>query len=136
VERRIAKKAALRGVTLIGAAVVKQRNAAAAAAAVSADAQPAEGLSRRTGGGSGPTTFTQSTASGGTLAYRMTVETLRVRVNLACVTYTVRLHMHIISLHPAALHGATKLLMPTPRGRRPPPYPIRAGGPDLWYQMR
>ncbi len=41
-----------------------------------------------------------------------------------------------ISLHPAAPHGATKLLMPTPRGRRPPPYPIRVGGPDLWYQMR
>ena len=43
VERRIAKKAALRGVTLIGAAVVKQRNAslrasAASAASVSADA--------------------------------------------------------------------------------------------------
>ena len=43
VERRIAKKAALRGVTLIGAAVVKQRNAslrerAVSAASVSADA--------------------------------------------------------------------------------------------------
>ena len=43
VERRIAKKAALRGVTLIGAAVVKQRNAslrasAASAASVSSDA--------------------------------------------------------------------------------------------------
>ena len=40
VERRIAKKAALRGVTLIGAAVVKQRNASLRerAAAVSSDA--------------------------------------------------------------------------------------------------
>ena len=37
-ERRIAKEAALRGVTLIGAAVVKQRNAAAVSAAASAAA--------------------------------------------------------------------------------------------------
>ena len=37
-ERRIAKKAAVRGVTLIGAAVVRQRNVAASAAAASAAA--------------------------------------------------------------------------------------------------
>ncbi len=40
-------------------------------------AQPAEGRSRRTGGGSGPTTSIRST--GGALTDRMTAETLRVR---------------------------------------------------------
>jgi hypothetical protein len=49
-------------------------------------AQPAEDLSRRTGGGSGPTTSVRST--GGALTYRMTAETLRVQVDIACVTYT------------------------------------------------
>jgi hypothetical protein len=49
-------------------------------------AQPAEGRGRRTGGGSGPTTSIRS--AGGALTYRMTAETLRVRADIACVTYT------------------------------------------------
>jgi hypothetical protein len=49
-------------------------------------AQPAEGRIRRTGGGSGPTTSIRS--AGGALTYRMTAETLRVRADIACVTYT------------------------------------------------
>jgi hypothetical protein len=40
-------------------------------------AQQVEGRSRRTRGGSGPTTSIRST--GGALTYRMTAETLRVR---------------------------------------------------------
>jgi hypothetical protein len=50
--------------------------------------QPAEGSSRRTasGGGSGPTTSIRS--AGGELTYRMTAETLCVRADIACVTYT------------------------------------------------
>jgi hypothetical protein len=49
-------------------------------------AQPAEGRSRRTGGGFGPTTSIRST--GGAVTYRMTAETLCERADIACVTYT------------------------------------------------
>ncbi len=50
-------------------------------------AQPAEGRSRRTGRGSGgPMTSIRS--AGGALADRMTAETLGVRADIACVTYT------------------------------------------------
>jgi hypothetical protein len=38
--------------------------------------------------------------------------------------------------HPAAHDGAAKLLIATPQGRCPPPYRIRVGGADLWYQIR
>jgi hypothetical protein len=48
-------------------------------------AQPAEGRSRRTGGGSGPTTSIWN--AGGALTIRMTAETLRVRADMACVIY-------------------------------------------------
>ncbi len=48
-------------------------------------AQLSEGQSRRTGGGSKPKTSIQST--GGALTYRMTVETLSVRADIACVFY-------------------------------------------------
>jgi hypothetical protein len=46
-------------------------------------AQPAEGLSRRTGGGSGPTTSIRN--AGGAFTNRMTAETLGVRADIACV---------------------------------------------------
>jgi hypothetical protein len=42
--------------------------------------------SRRTGRGSGPTTSIWR--AGGALTDRMTAETLRVRVDIVCVTYT------------------------------------------------
>jgi hypothetical protein len=48
-------------------------------------AQPAGGLSRRTGGGSGLTMSIRN--AGGAFTYRMTAETLRVRADIACVTY-------------------------------------------------
>ena len=48
--------------------------------------KPAEGRSRRTGGGSGPTTSIRN--AGGAFTYRMTAETLRVLADIACVTYT------------------------------------------------
>ncbi len=48
-------------------------------------AQPAEGWSRRTGGGSGPTTSIRN--AGGAFANRMTAETLRVRADIVCVIY-------------------------------------------------
>ena len=48
--------------------------------------QPAEGRSRRTGGGSGPTTSIRN--DGGAFTNRMTAETLGVRADIACVTYT------------------------------------------------
>jgi hypothetical protein len=48
-------------------------------------AQPAEGRSRRTGGGSGPTTSIRN--AGGAFTNRMTAETLRMRADLACVIY-------------------------------------------------
>jgi hypothetical protein len=48
-------------------------------------AQPVEG-SRRTGGGSGPTTSIRN--AGGAFTNRMTAETLGVRADIACVTYT------------------------------------------------
>ncbi len=52
-----------------------------------AGAQPAEGWSRRrTGGGSRPTTCIRN--AGGAFTNRMTAETLRVRADIACVTYT------------------------------------------------
>jgi hypothetical protein len=47
--------------------------------------KPAEGRSRRTGGGSGPTTSIRS--AGGAFTNRMTAETLGVRANIACVLY-------------------------------------------------
>ncbi len=49
-------------------------------------AQPAEGQSRRTGGGSGPTVSIRN--AGGAFTNRMTAETLRVLADIACVTYT------------------------------------------------
>ncbi len=49
-------------------------------------AQSEEGRSSRTGGGSGPTTSIRN--AGGAFTNRMTAETLRVRVDIACVTYT------------------------------------------------
>jgi hypothetical protein len=49
-------------------------------------AQPAGGRSRRTGGGSGLTTSIRNAS--GAFTYRMTAETLRVRADIACVTYT------------------------------------------------
>jgi hypothetical protein len=52
-------------------------------------AQPAEGRSRRTGGGSWPTTSIRN--AGGAFTNRMTAETLRVRADIACV-----IHMHIM----------------------------------------
>ncbi len=48
-------------------------------------AQPAEGRSRRTGGGSGPTTSIRN--AGGAFTNRMTAETLRVRADIGCVIY-------------------------------------------------
>jgi hypothetical protein len=50
-------------------------------------AQPAEGRSRRTGGGSKPTTSIRN--AGGAFTNRMTAETLGpgVRADIACVTY-------------------------------------------------
>ncbi len=48
-------------------------------------AQPAEGQSRRTGGGSGPTMSIRN--SGGAFTNRMTAETLRMRADIACVFY-------------------------------------------------
>jgi hypothetical protein len=48
-------------------------------------AQPAEGQSRRTGGGSGPTTSIRN--AGGALTIRMTAETLGVRADIACEIY-------------------------------------------------
>ena len=50
-------------------------------------AQPAEGWSRRTGGGSGPTSSIRN--AGGTFTNRMTAETLGVRAEVAsaCVFY-------------------------------------------------
>ena len=49
-------------------------------------AQQAEGRGRSTGGRSRPTTSIRST--GGAVTYRMTAETLRVRADIAFVTYT------------------------------------------------
>jgi hypothetical protein len=51
-------------------------------------AQLVEGRSRRTGGGSGPTTSIRN--AGGAFTNRMTAETLGVRADIACV-----LHMHM-----------------------------------------
>ncbi len=48
-------------------------------------AQPAEGRSRRTGGGSGPTTSIRN--AGGAFTNRMAAETLGVRADIARVTY-------------------------------------------------
>jgi hypothetical protein len=48
-------------------------------------AQPAEGRSRRTGGGSGQTTSIRNT--GGAFTIRMTAETLCMRADIACVFY-------------------------------------------------
>jgi hypothetical protein len=48
-------------------------------------AQPAEGGSRRTGGGSGPTTSIRN--AGRAFTNRMTAETLGVRADIACVFY-------------------------------------------------
>jgi hypothetical protein len=48
-------------------------------------AQPAEGRSRRTGGGSGPTTSIRN--AGGAFTNRMMAETLGVRADIACVFY-------------------------------------------------
>ena len=45
--------------------------------------------SRRTGGGSGTTTSIRN--AGGAFTYRMTAETLRVRADIACVTYVCRI---------------------------------------------
>ncbi len=52
-------------------------------------AQPAEGRSRRTGGRSVPTTSIRRSIqnAGGAFTNRMTVETLRVRADIACVIY-------------------------------------------------
>ena len=47
--------------------------------------KPTEGRSRRTGGGSGPTTSIRS--AGGAFTNRMTAETLGVRADIACVLY-------------------------------------------------
>ena len=47
--------------------------------------KPAEGRSRRTGGGSGPTTSIRN--AGGAFTNRMTAETLGVRADIACVLY-------------------------------------------------
>ena len=47
--------------------------------------KPAEGRSRRTGGGSGPTTSNRN--AGGAFTNRMTAETLGVRADIACVLY-------------------------------------------------
>jgi hypothetical protein len=44
--------------------------------------QPAEGRSRRTGGGSGPTTSIRN--DGGAFTNRMTAETLGVRADIVC----------------------------------------------------
>ena len=52
-------------------------------------AQPAEGRSRRTGGGSGPTTSIRN--DGGAFTYQMTAETLGVRADIACVFYICRM---------------------------------------------
>jgi hypothetical protein len=54
-------------------------------------AQPAEGRSRRTGRGSGPTTFIRS--AGGALTDRMTAETLRVRADIACDMCDLNMHV-------------------------------------------
>jgi hypothetical protein len=48
-------------------------------------AQPAEGRSRGTGGGSGQTTSIRN--AGGAFTNRMTAETLGVRADIACVIY-------------------------------------------------
>jgi hypothetical protein len=54
-------------------------------------AQPAEGRSRRTGGGFGPTTSIRNAGGAFTnlnrIMLRMTAETLRVRSDIACVIY-------------------------------------------------
>jgi hypothetical protein len=50
-------------------------------------AQPAGGRSRRTGGGSGPTTSIRNHDAGGAFTNRMTAETLGVRADIACVLY-------------------------------------------------
>ncbi len=47
--------------------------------------EPAEGRSRRTGGGSGQTTSIRS--AGGAFTNRMAAETLGVRADIACVLY-------------------------------------------------
>ena len=47
--------------------------------------KPAEGRSRRTGGGSGPTTSIWN--AGGAFTNQMTAETLGVRADIACVFY-------------------------------------------------
>ena len=52
-------------------------------------ARQAEGRSRRTGGGSGPTTSIRN--AGGAFTNRMMAETLRVRADIACVD--PRMHM-------------------------------------------
>ncbi len=49
---------------------------------------PAAGRSRRTGGGSGPTTSIRN--AGGAFTNRMTAETLGVRADIACVLYITR----------------------------------------------
>jgi hypothetical protein len=55
-------------------------------------AQPAEGRSRRTGGGSGLTMSIRST--GGALTYRMTAELLRVRADIHDCMCVLRMHMY------------------------------------------
>jgi hypothetical protein len=89
-------------------------------------AQPAEGRSRRTGGGgSGPTTSIRN--AGGAFISRMTAETLSVRADIACVIYictwavtTTRkcnVHSHAIltldACHVSGRHSADRLAILT-----------------------